>query len=199
MDMTIVSGFLGSGKTSTILSAIPIIGERGKKVAVIVNDFGQIGIDAKVMQRYGLDVKELAGGCICCTLGASLLSTIQKLGVAFRPDLIIMEPTGIADPGGILANMEKYRGPPVKAIRVIHIIDAPRFDAIIKAMGRIFAKHMEVADVIVINKMDEVEQEDLHRIEKRVREQGFKGRIIWASAETGEKAVEVAEAILGAT
>ena len=69
MDMIVIAGFLGSGKTTLVLSAVKDIYERyGKKVAVIVNDFGTIGIDGKVMEKYGLQVKELAAGCICCTL-----------------------------------------------------------------------------------------------------------------------------------
>jgi len=194
--MVIVSGFLGAGKTSTILSAVREISERGKKVAIIVNDFGQIGIDAKVMEKYGLEVKELAGGCICCTLGVSLLDTVQRIASAFRPDFIIMEPTGIADPGDILANMERYTGPAPESIKVIHIIDAPRFEVVSRALGTIFAKHMEAADVMVINKIDEANNEQIETIEARLREGGFRGRILRASAERGDGMEEIAEIIL---
>ncbi|HUV25388.1 MAG TPA: GTP-binding protein, partial [Methanomassiliicoccales archaeon] len=94
--MLIVTGFLGVGKTTLILRVIDSIAETGAKVAVIVNDFGEVNVDGKVMEKYGLDVQELSGGCICCTLGVSLIETIRTLALNFKPDLIVMEPSGIA-------------------------------------------------------------------------------------------------------
>jgi G3E family GTPase len=102
MDMIIIAGFLGSGKTTLILNTIGKITElTGKKVAMIVNDFGNIGIDGKVMEKYGLKVQELPRGCICCTLGPSFLDTVRTIHDKFDPDLVVVEPSGIADPDPI--------------------------------------------------------------------------------------------------
>jgi hypothetical protein len=75
MDLRIIAGFLGSGKTTMVLSVIDEIFRRDRKrVVIIANDFGSIGIDGKVMDRYGLKVKKMPSGCVCCTLGNDLLT-----------------------------------------------------------------------------------------------------------------------------
>ncbi len=85
MRLIIVAGFLGSGKTTLLLETVGKLIERtGKKVVIIVNDFGTVGIDAKVMDKYGLKVTELASGCICCTLGPDLISTLETISSGSR-------------------------------------------------------------------------------------------------------------------
>lgn len=198
MDMIIVTGFLGSGKTSLILSTIGAVsaGNDGK-VAIIVNDFGKIGIDAKVMDKYGLQVKELQGGCICCTLGSFLLDTVQKVAVNFHPDVLILEPTGIADPRSILNTMEKYSGPPMDRIIVIVVLDAPRYEIISKVMGPPFDHQLSAADVIVLNKVDETDDETIKGVIAHLREKGYEGEIILASAEAGTNLNRVVEVMTG--
>ena len=135
MDMIIIAGFLGSGKTTLILNTVGQITERtGKKVAMIVNDFGNIGIDGKVMEKYGLKVQELPSGCICCTLGPNFLDTVRTIHDKFQPDLVIVEPSGIADPDSILATMEHYQGRPLGKISTVILLDAVRFPLLVQAM-----------------------------------------------------------------
>jgi G3E family GTPase len=128
LDLLLISGFLGSGKTTMVLSTIERI-TRGKhkKVVVIVNDFGSIGIDGKVMEKYGLRVTEMPSGCICCTLGTDLLTTLKDVATAFLPDLVIIEPTGIADPKAIHTTLELYNGPAIDRKTIVVIVDAVRF------------------------------------------------------------------------
>jgi len=195
MDMIIVAGFLGSGKTSLILSTIEAVSSaNGGNVAIIVNDFGKIGIDAKVMDRNGLQVKELQGGCICCSLGPYLLDTIQEVAINFHPDTLILEPTGIADPSSILRTMERYSGPPMNTIRVIAVVDAPRYEIISKAMGPVFDHQLSAADVVVINKIDVADDDLIQGVVSHLRGKGYTGEIILASAERKiniDKVVEV--------
>jgi G3E family GTPase len=101
--MLIITGFLGVGKTTFILRIIDRIAGTGVRLAAIVNDFGEVNVDGKVMEKYGLDVQESSGGCICCTLRVSLIETIRTLALNFKPDLIVMEPSGIADPESLKA------------------------------------------------------------------------------------------------
>jgi G3E family GTPase len=79
MKLLLVTGFLGSGKTSLILALARAARERGRRTAIIVNEIGEIGIDDQLMRRLDLDVWELTNGCICCTLTADLITTLQKL------------------------------------------------------------------------------------------------------------------------
>ncbi len=185
MDMAIVSGFLGSGKTTMILSVIERINKlKDHKVAIIVNDFGNIGIDAKVMNKFGLQVKELQGGCICCTLGSFLLDTVQKVVNNFSPDLIIIEPTGIADPKSILSTMERYEGH-VESINTLVLMDAPRSEVHMKVLKRPFEHLVEAADMIAVNKIDEVNEESVNEMIRKLRDVGYDKEIVPTSATEG--------------
>lgn len=98
---TVVSGFLGTGKTTAILSAFRHRPE-GERWAVLVNEFGEVGLDGAVMQAGGLAVKEIPGGCICCTAGVALRYGLVELLRTQEPDRVFIEPTGLADPAGVL-------------------------------------------------------------------------------------------------
>jgi len=198
MDLLLISGFLGSGKTTMVLSTIDrIIKRKHKKVVVIVNDFGKIGIDGKVMEKYGLEVREMPSGCICCTLGADLLTTLKDVAEAFNPDLVVIEPTGVADPMAIHETLKLYVGPPVNSTRIAIIIDAVRFAVIFKALERPLKNQLRAADVIIINKMDEVDEETVKGIERSIRDLGLSTRIIPASATVGTNLDQVVEAMVG--
>lgn len=196
MDMFIVAGFLGSGKTTLVLSIIGRFIERtGKKVVVIVNDFGTVGIDGKVMTKYGLQVKELASGCICCTLGPDLLTTVAEIEENIAPDLVVIEPTGLADPDAIVQCMAYYTGKK-PAIRSAVIIDAVRFQVIMKALERPLTAQVRTADLILINKMDAVDPAVLGDIEKALRAINPTKPIIPISATEGTNVDKVVEAML---
>jgi len=170
MDMIIIAGFLGSGKTTLILNTVGQITERtGKKVAMIVNDFGNIGIDGKVMEKYGLKVQELPRGCICCTLGPNFLDTVRTIHDKFDPDLVIVEPSGIADPDSILATMEHYQGRPLGKISTVILLDAVRFPLLVQAMRIPMTKQLHSADLVLLTKTDEVDEGRLKDMETFVR------------------------------
>lgn len=170
MDMIIIAGFLGSGKTTLILNTVGQITERtGKKVAMIVNDFGNIGIDGKVMEKYGLKVQELPRGCICCTLGPSFLDTVRVIHDKFQPDLVIVEPSGIADPDAILATMEHYQGRPLGKISTVILLDAVRFPILVQAMKIPMEKQLHAADLVLLTKSDEVDEARLKDMEGFVK------------------------------
>lgn len=198
MDLLLISGFLGSGKTTMVLSTMErIVNGRHKKVVVIVNDFGKIGIDGKVMEKYGLEVREMPSGCICCTLGTDLLTTLRDVAEAFKPDLVVIEPTGVADPVAVHDTLKHYVGPPVDSTRIAIILDAARYKMIAKALGRPLQNQLKAADVIVINKVDEVDEAAIEEIERSIRDLGLSTRIIPASATVGTNLDQVVEAMVG--
>ena len=79
----------------------------------MVNEIGEIGIDNQFMRQLDLDVWELFNGCICCTLTADLVTTLQRLDAAYAPDLVIVEPAGAADPKNLLRALPYYHGRPL--------------------------------------------------------------------------------------
>lgn len=182
MDMLVISGFLGSGKTTMVLATVGrIIEVTGKKVVIIVNDFGKIGIDGKVMEKYGLSVTEMPSGCICCTLGSDFLETVRTVAEKFRPDLVIVEPTGIADPANIRDTMKLYRGP-VGGIKIVVVVDAVRFQLILKALTNPLKNQLNAADIILINKVDEATPEAVEEVKGSLRALGIDKTVIVTSA-----------------
>ncbi|MCB9675540.1 MAG: GTP-binding protein [Alphaproteobacteria bacterium] len=101
IPVTVVTGFLGTGKTSAILSAFAHRPE-GERWAVIVNEFGEIGIDGAILEGSGVAVKEIPGGCICCTAGVALRFGLVEILRTQKPDRLFIEPTGLADPASIV-------------------------------------------------------------------------------------------------
>ena len=197
MDILVVAGFLGSGKTTMILSTIGEIIERThKKVVIIVNDFGKIGIDGKVMDKYGLKVQELSSGCICCTLGPDFIQTLKQVAENFKPDIVVVEPTGIADPQSILNSLGYYTGPPVSNTKVVVIVDSVRFSVIVRALEKPLKAQVKAADVIIINKIDEVDDLVVRDVEKRLRDLHVSGSIVAASATEGTNLDKVVDLLV---
>lgn len=196
MELLIVTGFLGAGKTTFILRMIGEVAETGARVAMIVNDFGKVNVDGKVMERYGLDVVELSGGCICCTLGASLIETVETLAHNFKPDLIIIEPSGIADPESMKEVLEEYGGHLFNCLRIAVIVDAERFEVLRIAMKKPFANQLSAGDIILLNKIDAVEEGDIAGIMSELREMGFSGEIISISAADGTNTSDAVGSLL---
>ncbi len=182
MDMLVISGFLGSGKTTMVLATVGrIIEVTKKKVVIIVNDFGKIGIDGKVMEKYGLSVTEMPSGCICCTLGSDFLETVRTVAEKFRPDLVIVEPTGIADPANIRDTMKLYKGPLGK-IKIVVVVDAVRFQLILKALTNPLKNQLNAADIILINKVDEATPEAVDEVKRSLQALGIEKTVIVTSA-----------------
>ncbi|MFP4170594.1 MAG: GTP-binding protein [Methanomassiliicoccales archaeon] len=197
MQILIVAGFLGSGKTTLILSTIERINQlRKENAAIIVNDFGSVGIDGKIMDKYGLEVQEVMGGCICCSLGSFLLDTVQRIAVRMRPDMMVIEPSGIAAPQQVLDTLEEYQGPPIEFVKTLVVIDAPRYEKVSVAMGRPFDHQLGAADTILINKVDEVDQDTLDWIEGDLRKRGYQGKVVPCSATERRNLDEVVKVMV---
>jgi len=153
MRLLIISGFLGSGKTTLVLQLAKIFSWSGGQCAIIENELGEIGIDGRYLALEGLHVRELFGGCICCTLSADLITTLHDLRKRFRPELVIMEATGLADPGDIAANVKKSRLT-LSSLNVITLLDAVRYIMLMEIMTPLITSQIVAADAILINKID---------------------------------------------
>lgn len=149
-----VTGFLGSGKTSLIIPLAKRLVQFKRRVAILVNEIGEIGIDNQLMHQLDLDVWELFNGCICCTLTADLVSTLQKVDADYAPDLVIVEPSGAADPKNLLSALPYYRGRPLASIRWVAVLDPLRLPMLLEVLEPLITAGIRQADCIVISKTD---------------------------------------------
>ena len=103
MKTTVVCGLLGSGKTTFIRNFAARV---RRKTVVLVNDFGKTGIDGEILSRRGIESVELPSGCVCCTLKFDLITTVQRIMKQFSPEHLLIEPSGVASPSGVLEALE---------------------------------------------------------------------------------------------
>lgn len=185
MKLLIVSGFLGAGKTTLILHLARAVTNDGRRVAILVNEIGEIGIDDQLMRRLGLSVWELYSGCICCTLSGDLVDTLHKLDSEYQPDLVIVEPTGIAEPGKIHQALRYYRGRPLESIRTISIIDPLRLPMMWEILTPLITDQIQGADILLINKADLARAEEIAQAEKIAREVNPRAPVRVISAREG--------------
>lgn len=154
MRLLLVTGFLGSGKTTLMIHLANSAGQRGLRAAVVVNEIGEIGIDNQLMRRLDINVWELVNGCICCTLSADLITTLQQLDAGYNPDLVLIEPSGAADPRSILSALPYYRGRPIEAVQTVCVLDPLRFEMLFEVMTPLITAQLEQAALILVSKCD---------------------------------------------
>lgn len=178
MYIDVINGLLGAGKTTFLLN---ILQQKtsDEKVAVLVNEFGEIGIDGDLLSDKGADVVEMPNGCICCTLNADLRNQIRTIAENYHPDRLLIEPTGVATIKNLMSilrslSLEKY----IDDIRVIVVIDAGMFQEILSQNRGFVESQLEMAQIIIINKCDRVNKEELEQIQEFIRRVNTSGQVL---------------------
>ncbi|SFM65446.1 CobW family GTP-binding protein [Shimia aestuarii] len=175
VPILLVTGFLGSGKTTFINGLLHI--EHGKRIAAIVNDFGAINIDEALLESATDEVIGLKNGCICCSLQGDLLRTLKQVLVGAAPDLIVIEASGVSDPQGIIdAVMDPVLWPALLLDSVICVVDVP--DMILtaeRAADPLWLAQVMAADIIQFSKVDGLASSDLSKVTMRLRAMGKSG------------------------
>jgi len=151
----IITGFLGVGKT-TAINALLSQKPDNERWAILVNEFGQIGVDqAAMLNADGLHIKELAGGCICCALGPALRAGLASLIRSAKPQRLIIEPTGLGHPEGIIDTLQSGSFREVLDLRAIVCLLDPRLLEDPRVLAHeTFQDQVNLADIVVLNKLD---------------------------------------------
>ena len=195
MRLLIVSGMLGSGKTSLILGVAGVLSDKGVKIAVIENEIGSVGIDGEVLERSGMTVRELKGGCVCCSMRTGMIDTLRTIEAVIGPDLTIIEPTGIADPKHVINAVDGVTGLNASALFTIIIVDAERILKVRRMFERPLKNQLSVADLVLINKIDTVCDEEIEEIESYIRSLSYDGVIMRTRTDSGTDIEKVADLI----
>jgi G3E family GTPase len=162
--ITIITGPLGSGKTTLLRHLLNSV---SRKIAVVMNEFGEIAIDSAVIAGKNILMKELAGGCVCCSLIGEFEAAVDEIIDTVVPENIVLETTGVAEPEALIFDIEE-RLPRVRLDGIISIMDA---DGLLKfpSLGHTTRMQIESADLLLLNKVDLVSESDLQPMEEKLR------------------------------
>lgn len=164
IPVTVVTGFLGAGKT-TLLNHF-LTAEHGRRIGVLVNDFGSINVDAELIADVSDEMISLANGCICCTIRMDLIQAVLKLAdLPDRPEHIVIEASGVANPAGIVKSfLEPDIWGTVQLDGVITVVDAAQALDLPQDEGRLARTQVAGGDLILLNKVDLVDADTLDRV-----------------------------------
>jgi G3E family GTPase len=155
VPVTVVTGALGVGKTTAILGALQTK-PADQRWAVLVNEFGAVGVDGPVFTAAGVSVREVAGGCICCTAGLELSVGLVRLLREIRPDRLFIEPSGAARPAAVI---DALRAPglrdAVERRAVITLVDPRQFMDLTTRSRETYAEQVQLGDILVGQRADE--------------------------------------------
>lgn len=163
--ITLITGPLGSGKTTLLRHILNTV---SKKIAILMNEFGEIAIDSKIIEGKNIRIAELGGGCVCCSLQGEFEAAVNEVIKKIDPEIIVVETTGVAEPDALIFNIHENI-PQVRLDGVITVVDA---DSMMKYPQLGYTSRMQIkeADTILLNKTDLVSRDSLNTIQEKLRQ-----------------------------
>ena len=179
VPVSLLAGFLGAGKT-TLLNHI-LNGEHGRRIGVLVNDFGEINIDAQLISRVEGETISLTNGCVCCSIRDDLVTAIEQLlRMDPIPDMIVIETSGVSDPraAAMAIVMSTRLAAATQLDAIITVIDASEVLELNEVNEKLAEDQIAVADIAIINKTDLVPAATQQQVTRRIRDIAPQSRII---------------------
>jgi len=163
--ITLVTGPLGSGKTTLLRH---ILATKPAKMAIVMNEFGEIAIDTKIIEGKNVRIAELGGGCVCCSLLGEFEAAVNEIIQRVEPEIIVVETTGLAEPEALVFNIQEAL-PQCRLDGVVSVIDA---DMLVRfpELGHTTRLQIEGADILLLNKIDLVKPAQNEPLEAKLRE-----------------------------
>ncbi|MGI9304426.1 MAG: CobW family GTP-binding protein [Gammaproteobacteria bacterium] len=180
MRVNLLFGFLGSGKTTL---ARHLLSERGDdmRTAVIVNEFGDVGIDGDILKGNNVDMVEINSGCLCCTLKGSLMLAVEELREKAGAERIIVEATGVAAPAELLDSLaDSSMKTDIDYGPLVTVVDAPTFNRIRPMLGEFYEDQIEYADIVILNKVDMATAEELESVRAEIEDINDEATVLFA-------------------
>ena len=160
----IITGFLGVGKTTLLINTVKNF-FNDKKIAIIVNEFGEVGIDGKILKNVYSEVLEISEGCICCKLSEEFEKGVIEIIKNYQPEIIFVETSGTSEPFPIFLSLQNLR---TSVEGIICVIDTKNFD---KYKEHSTAKYqIGGSNILVLNKIDLVDEQTLQKVKQEVKE-----------------------------
>ena len=192
--ITVISGFLGAGKTTLIKKllegAFP-----GEKLVLIENEFGDIGIDGGFLQDAGINITEMNSGCICCSLVGDFGKALAQVIEQYHPDRVIIEPSGVGKLSDVIGAVEKVTNEEVTLGYTVAVADAGKIKVYMKNFGEFYNNQIETASTIILSRTDSVAQAKLDAGIALLREHNENATIVttpWAEL-TGAQLITAME------
>ena len=175
VKIDIVSGFLGAGKTTLIKKLLKeALG--GEKVVLLENEFGDVGIDGGFMKEAGITVTEMNSGCICCSLVGDFSKSLHKIIEDYKPERIIIEPSGVGKLSDVVKAVENVDG--LKVNCCVAVADASKCKMYSKNFGEFYNNQLESATAIVLSRTGGMPQEKLDRAMEIIREKNTDAPVV---------------------
>jgi len=169
IPVTIIGGYLGAGKT-TLLNSL-LLGDHGLRLAILVNDFGSINIDVALIARHDGETISLTNGCVCCSMADNLAITLLELmGREAPPDHIVIEASGVADPRRIACYGAAHPRLRLDSLSVVTDAETIRARLADKYVGELVMRQLLAADLIILSKMDLIDEPERGCVRKFLRE-----------------------------
>lgn len=176
--ITIISGFLGAGKT-TLIKKLMDDSFSGQKIALIENEFGEIGIDGSILKQNGMQIRELNSGCICCTLSGNFDAALKDVVHQYHPDRILIEPSGVGKLSDIINTCARFSMRADSEIdSCLTVCDATKYLLYSKNFKEFYNDQVENARAIILSRTQKINTDQLSAIVKTIQKQNSKAPII---------------------
>ena len=177
-EITIISGFLGAGKT-TLIKKLLQEAFQGEKIVLIENEFGEIGIDGGFLKEAGIQVNEMNSGCICCSLVGDFGTALKEVIETYAPDRILIEPSGVGKLSDVMKAVENVAGSmDVHIDSSLVVVDGKKCKMYMKNFGEFFNNQVEHAGTIVLSRTQSMTEEKLREAAALLREHNLTATMI---------------------